>query len=319
MSDWRPTAPLAAWQLRARLLAESRGFFSERGVLEVETPVLGRHAVTDPHLSSIAAQDPGSGAQFFLQTSPEYAMKRLLAAGAPDIYQIGKAFRGGERGRNHNVEFTLIEWYRRGFSMNALMDEVESLLERLLGGARLGRRGRVSYRDAVHRELGLDPLAAPLAALAAAARECAGPLPEGVADDRDALLDLLMAVAVGPKLGRDGLTFIFGYPASQAALARVAPDGTAARFEAYLDGLELCNGFEELADPAEQRRRFEADRQLRASRGLPSVAPDERLLAALAAGLPQCAGVALGFDRVLMLAARASDISSVLAFPTEMA
>ena len=199
------------------------------------------------------------------------------------------------------------------------LDEVEALLERLLGGARLGRRERVRYRDAVEREVGLDPLAAPLSALAVAARDRVGPLPEGVTDDRDALLDLLMAVAVGPKLGRDGLTFIFGYPASQAALARVTTDGTAARFEAYLDGLELCNGFEELADSAEQRRRFDADRQLRATRGLASVAPDERLLAALAAGLPPCAGVALGFDRVLMLAAGASDISSVLAFPTELA
>jgi lysyl-tRNA synthetase class 2 len=246
-------------------------------------------------------------------------MKRMLAAGAPDIYQIGKAFRGGESGRNHNLEFTLIEWYRRGFSMHALMDEVEALLDRLLGRARLGRRERIRYRDAVDREVGLDPLAAPLPALAGAARDRVGPLPEGVQDDRDALLDLLMAVAVGPKLGRNGLTFIFGYPASQAALARVAADGTAARFEAYLDGLELCNGFEELGDPAEQRRRFERDGQLRVTRGLPSVAPDERLLAALASGLPDCAGVALGFDRVLMLAAGASAISSVLTFPTEMA
>jgi elongation factor P--(R)-beta-lysine ligase len=319
VSDWRPTAPLSAWQLRARLLAESRQFFAERAVLEVETPLLGRHAVTDPHLSSIAARDPESGADYFLQTSPEYAMKRMLAAGAPDIYQIGKAFRGGEHGRNHNLEFTLIEWYRRGFSMHALMDEVESLLERLLGRARLGRRERVRYRDAVHRELGIDPLSAPLPTLAAAARDRVGLLPEGVTVDRDLLLDLLMAVAVGPKLGGDGLTFVYAYPASQAALARVATDGTAARFEAYLDGLELCNGFEELGDPAEQQRRFEADREIRALRGRPSVAPDQRLLAALAAGLPDCAGVALGFDRVLMLAAHASDISSVLTFPTEMA
>jgi lysyl-tRNA synthetase class 2 len=319
VSDWRPTAAKSAWELRARLLAESRAFFAERGVLEVETPLLGRHAVTDPHLSSIAAQDTASGAHFYLQTSPEYAMKRMLAAGAPDIYQIGKAFRGGELGRNHNLEFTLIEWYRRGFSMATLMDEVEALLERLLGRARLGRAERIRYGDAVHRELGVDPLAAPVAALAAVARSRVGPLPDGVMDDRDALLDLLMAVAVGPKLGREGLTFVFGYPASQAALARLAADGTAARFEAYLDGLELCNGFEELGDPAEQRRRFDVDGQLRATRGLPSVAPDAPLLAALAAGLPDCAGVALGFDRVLMLAAGASDIRSVLTFPTETA
>jgi elongation factor P--(R)-beta-lysine ligase len=319
VSDWRPTSPVFAWELRARLLAKARAFFAERAVLEVETPVLGRHAVTDPHLSSIVARDPESGASLYLQTSPEYAMKRMLAAGAPDIYQIGKAFRAGECGRHHNVEFTLVEWYRRGVRMDLLMDEVESLLERLLGRERLGRCVRVRYSDAMNRELAFDPLAAPLATLAAATRDRVGPLPEGVADDRDALLDLLMAVAVGPKLGRNGLTFVFGYPASQAALARLASDGTAARFEAYLDGLELCNGFEELGDPAEQRRRFEADCQLRVARGRPRVAADERLLAALSAGLPDCAGVALGFDRVLMLAARASELSSVLTFPTELA
>jgi lysyl-tRNA synthetase class 2 len=259
---------------------------------------------------------PECGDRYFLHTSPEYAMKRLLAAGIGDIYQICHVVRGLERGRLHNAEFTLIEWYRLGFSLEDLMDEVETLVLALLGATRPGER--VSYREAFIRELALDPLAADLAELQRAARAsgfdpaCAG---------RDELLDLLMATRVGPKLGAHALTFVHRYPASQAALAELDPHDArcALRFELYCEGVELANGFKELASGVEQRARFEQDRQERRKRGLPAPESDERLLAALDAGLPDCAGVALGFDRVVMLATGAQNIDAVLPFPTERA
>jgi elongation factor P--(R)-beta-lysine ligase len=320
MTDWRPSAPLAALKRRAELLVTTRGFFAARGVLEVETPLLGAHTVTDPHLESIPAL-PRASPPGYLQTSPEYAMKRLLAAGAPDLYQICKAFRDGERGRHHNREFTIVEWYRRGFDALQLMDEVEALLRTLLGAQLVGVPVRVSYRDALQKTCGLDPFTAGLPALAAHAHAHLGELPAGLEADRDGLLDLIVAALVGPLLGREGLCFVYDYPASQAALARLKPGApeVAARFEAYLHGLELCNGFEELGDAAEQRRRFAQDAQLRRTRSQPVPAPDERLLGALGAGLPDCAGVALGLDRVLMLALGCADMREVIAFPEELA
>jgi len=320
MSDWRPSAPLTALRRRAELLATTRGFFAARGVLEVETPLLGAHTVTDPHLESIPAL-PRASPPGYLQTSPEYAMKRLLAAGAPDLYQVCKAFRDGERGRHHNREFTIVEWYRRGFTALELMDEVEALLQALLGTPLVGAAVRLSYRDALQAGCGLDPFSAGLPALAAHARAQLGELPAGLEADRDGLLDLLVASLVGPALGREGLCFVYDYPASQAALARLKPGApaVAARFEAYLHGIELCNGFEELGDAPEQRRRFARDVQRRRTRSQPVPAPDERLLAALESGLPDCAGVALGLDRVLMLALGCADIREVIAFPEEIA
>jgi elongation factor P--(R)-beta-lysine ligase len=318
-TEFRPGASLAVLGARAAMLARCREFFAARGVLEVETPILSQAAVTDVHLASLATRLAGRPRPYYLQTSPEYAMKRLLAAGSPDLYQICKVFRDGESGRLHNPEFTMLEWYRRGFDHHALMDEVEALLQALLG-ARLARPAeRLSYRDAFRRALGLDPLAAPLEALEALAAERTGAADLG--PDRDTVLDLLMGAVVGPSLGRGRLTFVHDYPASQAALARLLP-GTppvAARFEAYVEGLELCNGFHELADAAEQRRRFEAERAARAARGLPLPPLDERLLAALAAGLPDCAGVAVGLDRVLMLATACGSIREVLAFAVDEA
>jgi lysyl-tRNA synthetase class 2 len=255
----------------------------------------------------------------FLHSSPEYAMKRLLAAGSGDIYQICHVVRSLESGRLHNPEFTLVEWYRLGFSLEALMDEVEALVRELLGRVSAQRASeRISYRDVFARELGLDPFTAPEAALAQAAR----PLGFAGADaDRDVWLELLMGSLVGPRLGRKALTFVHGYPATQAALARLDPrePRAARRFELYCDGIELANGFHELAAPNEQRARFERDNAHRRRLGLPVFPPDERLLAALACGLPDCAGVALGFDRTLMLAARATHIDEVLAFPSARA
>ena len=330
--DWRPTASRAALQLRAALLARTRGFFAARGVLEVDTPLVVNSPVTDVHVHSArvmleaVTREGATPRPYFLHTSPEYAMKRLLAAGTGDIYQICHVVRSLERGRLHNAEFTLIEWYRLGFSLDALMDEVEALVRELLGeppqaaSARAASRARerVSYVEAFRRALALDPFAASLAELAEHARRAGL---ESVAADRDELLEFLMGALIGPQLGRDGLTFVHGYPSSQAALARLDPHDprAAERFELYCEGIELANGFHELASPGEQRSRFERDLEERRRLGLPRTSVDERLLAALEAGLPDCCGVALGFDRTLMLAAGARSIDAVLPFPIERA
>jgi elongation factor P--(R)-beta-lysine ligase len=313
---------------RAALLQRSREFFAARGVLEVDTPLVVNAPVSDVHIHSasvrLAVEGPQAGAPpLFLHTSPEYAMKRLLAAGSGDIYQICHVVRGQERGRLHNPEFTLIEWYRTGRSLPQLIDEVEALVRMLLGAAAPAASERISYRDAFLRELQLDPLTAPDAALAAAAQPLALHGAGGEAapvTSRDEWLELLMGASVGPRLGHQALTFVDGYPASQAALARLDPADprVAQRFELYCAGIELANGFHELAAASEQRARFEADNARRRRRGLPAFPLDERLLAALA-DLPDCVGVALGFDRTLMLAAGAAHIDEVLPFPTERA
>ena len=318
MVDWKPTATRSTLELRAALLSRARNFFAERGVLEVDTPVVVNAPVTDVHIHSARVQFADDPRPFFLHTSPEYSMKRLLAADSGDIFQICHVVRGMERGRQHNAEFTLIEWYRLGYSLDRLMSEVETLVRHLLGDAAFSMSSeRVSYREAFLRELRLDPFTAPTEELAAAAKTVG--FVEGAG--RDELLELLMGAVVGPRLGREALTFVHDYPASQAALARLNPEDarTALRFELYCSGIELANGFEELAAPEEQRRRFERDNQERQRLGLPRFDIDERLLAALQAGLPACAGVALGFDRTLMLAAGARHIEAVLAFPTDRA
>jgi lysyl-tRNA synthetase class 2 len=306
---------------RAALLTAVRHFFAKRGVLEVDTPFVINHPVSDVHIQS-ARVDFGAAPTHFLHTSPEYAMKRLLASGSGDIFQICHVARALERSRLHNGEFTLLEWYRIGFSLAELMAEVEALLRdtgvELAGSV----TEHVSYRDAFIRALGLDPFAASLAQLQSAA--AAFGLAGGSAPDaasRDELLDFLMATKVGPGLGRDGLAFVFGYPASQAALARLDPEDARAaqRFELYREGIELANGYHELASAAEQRRRFAADNAERRRRGLPVFAVDEHFLAALDAGLPDCTGVALGFDRLLMLATGAAHIDAIISFPTERA
>ena len=319
--QWRPTASLAALRLRAGLLAAARTFFSERDVLEVDTPALVRHAVTDRYIHSARVELPGHAAPLYLHTSPEYAMKRLLAAGSGDIYQIAHVFRGHEQGRWHNAEFMLIEWYRCGFSMQQLMAEVAQLAGTLLALPADAPVEYVGYREAVERELGVDPLCAAedtLRSIAIAARLDA-PLAERC--DRDELLDWLVGTVVGPRLGSSGLCFMHHYPASQAALARLdaADPGVALRFELYCRGVELANGFEELADARQQRARFELERQRRLAADLPAPAIDEALLAALEAGLPPVSGVALGFDRLLMLRQGASEIAEVLPFPLERA
>jgi len=320
-ADFAPTATLAQLERRAAALASVREFFAVRAVMEVDPPALINAPVTDVNLHSARVQLPGPdpAATYALHTSPEYAMKRLLAAGSGDIYFLGHVFRGAERGRLHNPEFTLIEWYRRGFTLAQLMQEVAQLIERLC--RRRFEAEHITYRAAFEREVGFDPLAAPDEVLRDAAARLGLPEAALATCTRDELLDLIMGAAVGPRLGRGRLTFVQGYPASQAALARLDPRDArvALRFELYSEGMELANGFDELADAAEQRARFEADQRERQRRGLPIGPLDERLLAALAAGLPPCAGVAVGFDRVLMIAEGAEHIDAVLPFTLECA
>jgi len=321
-ADWRPGAALSVLRQRARLLEKTRRFFAERGVLEVETPLLSAAGVTDLHIHSFRTRYRGPGAphgrELWLQTSPEYAMKRLLAAGAGPIYQVARAFRDGESGPVHNPEFTLLEWYRPGYDHHALMDEVDLLLAELLGTP---PAQRLSYAAAFTRHLGVDPHRATPDELVSAARE-RGLDGVGLApDDRDGWLALLLTHAVEPRLDTGRPTFLYDFPASQAALARIRPGDPplAERFEVYAGGLELANGYHELRDAREQRARFERDLELRRERGLPEPPLDERLLAALEAGLPDCAGVALGFDRLLLIAAGHVGLDEVLAFSLDRA
>jgi lysyl-tRNA synthetase class 2 len=319
-APWRPSASVAALRRRAQALATTREFFSARAVLEVETPAMIAAPVSDVNIGSVRVEVPGrAGAAMFLHTSPEYAMKRLLAAGSGDIFQVCHVFRGAERGRHHNPEFTMLEWYRLGFSLGQLMDEVAQLVRALLG--RDLPVEYLSYRDALRRHAGFDPLDADDATLQRAAQELGLDAQRARESGRDELLDLIVGAKVGPALGTGRLTFVHRYPASQAALARLDADDPrlALRFELYHQGVELANGYQELSNAAEQRLRFNTDLQARQSRGLPAVNLDQHLLAALESGLPDCAGVALGFDRVLMLAAGAASIDEVLAFPVERA
>ena len=325
--DWRPTASFDNLRLRAEILARIRSFLAGRDVLEVDTPALSCAGNTDPALQNFttAYRGPGSSAEgtpCYLHTSPEFPMKRLLAAGAGSIYQLCKVFRNGEFGGRHNPEFTLLEWYRTGFDHLDLMDEVEQLLATVLAGiVPLDSVHHWTYRDLFLQYANIDPFAVAPAELQVLLESgcnisCTG-LPE---DDLDSWLELVMTHVIEPQLGT-GLVFVRDYPASQASLARLRP-GTppvAARFEAYLSGVELANGFHELADAAEQRSRFESDLEQRRRDRLVPVTMDERLLSALASGLPDCAGVALGVDRLVMIACGAKCLHDVMAFPFDSA
>ena len=315
--DWRPTATLEILRLRGALLGELRRHFAATGALEVETPALVQAPVTDLHLESLEVRRADGVRLGFLHTSPEYAMKRLLAAGAPDLYQIAHVFREGERGGRHNPEFTMVEWYRHGIDHHGLMDEVERLLRTLLAPHRaVGATQRIRYVDAVAQALDVDALAAAPSELVAALGRRNLDVPPTVRADRDALLDLAMSLCVASGFADDRLTFVYDFPASQAALARIRGP-VASRFEAFWGPLELANGFHELTDRDEQARRFAGDTAERARRGRPDREMDRRFLDALASGLPDCSGVALGFDRVVMVAARATRIDEVVAFPIE--
>jgi lysyl-tRNA synthetase class 2 len=320
VTDWQPTASPDLLQARARLNRTIRAFFEARGVMEVETPLLSHAIGTDPNLSPITAAyqaHPQAPPQaLYLQTSPEFAMKRLLAAGSGPIYQLCKAVRNGEQGTKHNPEFSMLEWYRPGFSLAQLMDEVEALAVTALGPLSCTR---ITYRELFRRHFDVDPFEASLAELVRLTqRHVDLNLPE---QHRDTLLELLYSQVIEPALREP--VFIHEYPASQAALSRVVTDAqgqrVALRFELVINSMELANGYDELSDAAEQERRFAADQSLRKQRGLPEYPADKRLLGALQHGMPACAGVALGVDRLLMLQTGARSIAEVLSFPHDRA
>jgi len=317
--QWRPSASQVALKSRAQQLAWVRGFFAQRDVMEVETPVLGRHGVTDINIDSISANSASIGvrpAGGWLQTSPEYHMKRMLAAGSGPIYQIARVFRDGEFGRRHNPEFSLLEWYRPGFTDVDLMEEVSELVCGWLG---CEPPRTMDYRDAFVRFAGIDPFLAGNDELSERCEQWMEPSQlDGLS--RDDYLDLLMSSQVEPALAGVGPVFVTGYPESQAALARVSERSgvrQAHRFELYVGGVELCNGYWELTDPDEQRRRFEADNQARRRVGKPEMPIDQSFMAALESGVPDCSGVALGLDRLLMLKLGLDELAGVIAFPAD--
>jgi lysyl-tRNA synthetase class 2 len=295
--------------LRATVIAQIRQFFAERQVLEVETPILSTAATTDPHLQSFFT------GQYYLQTSPEFGMKRLLAAGSGAIYQICKVFREEEQGRYHNPEFTMLEWYRPDFDHHHLMQEVDDLLQDVL---QTPPAQKLTYSKAFEQYLHINPHTANLNQL----QQCAAEkniISVGFADDKDTWLQLLMNHCIEPYLGQDAPIFLYDFPASQAALAKIRHDDppVAERFEVYMHGMELANGFHELTDAREQEQRFIIDLQHRKQLGYPQVPYDQRLITALQQGLPDCAGVALGLDRLIMIAANSTNISDIISFPID--
>ena len=305
-------------------MAKIRAYFARTGVLEVETPVCSMAATTDPAIESFTTRRcaPGyrSEVTLYLHTSPEFPMKRLLAAGSGSIYQICRVFRSGELGRMHNPEFTLLEWYRVGYDHHQLMDDVAALIFALQPDR--FQVEKFSYAEVFERYLSIDPHAASIKQL----KQCAldHKLPISIDFElpgRDAWLDLLMSHCIEPELGKKGLTFIYDYPASQASLAQVreGEPSIAERFELYVDGIELANGFHELTDGHEQKRRFLEDLEKRHCNQQPEVPLDDRLIAALHHGMPASSGVALGVDRLLMLLTDARNIDEVLAFPVDRA
>ncbi len=300
---------------RAKIIADIRAFFAARDVIEVETPLLSHGTITDPHIQAIPAffkQDLSSEqiTTVYLQTSPEYAMKRLLSEGIGSIYQICKAFRQGEKGKYHNPEFTMIEWYRVGFDHHDLMQEMDELLQAVI---KTKPALKLSYAEMFEKYLGINPHKASEKELIQCAQKNKIDLASHLSD-RDAWLSLLMSHCIEPKLGPEEPVFIYDFPASQAALAKIRSDKLASRFELYYKGIELANGFHELSDAKEQRKRFDADLAYRFENNLPVVPVDERLLTALEKGLPDCAGVALGIDRLIMLALSQEKIQAVLSF-----
>lgn len=315
--DWQPTANIESLKLRAALINDIRQFFVARDVLEVDTPAISHATVTDIHLHTFKTHfvGPGyaEGKSLFLMTSPEFHMKRLLASGSGSIYQIGKSFRNEENGRYHNPEFTMLEWYRVGFDHHDLMDEIEELLQLTLN---VSSSVRLTYQQAFLSTLEVCPLEASIKEL----KEVAVSL--GLSDiaesenDRDTLLQLLFTVGVEPHIGQKSPAFVYDFPATQAALAKINMDDprVADRFEVYFKGVELANGFHELDDPQEQLSRFVEDNQKRREIGLEMQPIDYHLIDALKAGLPACAGVALGIDRLVMLAQGKEHIEEVTAF-----
>ncbi len=320
--QWQPTATFETLRLRAELLDSLRNFFKHKGVMEVEVPILLNAAVTDPHIESmqVTCEFGTKGKHHcYLNTSPEYALKRLVCAGSGPIYTVARVFRDGEIGRKHNPEFTLLEWYRPGYSYRDLMLEVADLMNNLFVVPEIKS---ITYQKLFEQVLGFDPLEVSLEKLCQIVNEN---LETNFAiDDVDTGLELLMSHLVEPKLEEllgDVPIFVYDFPPGQAALANLAHNDQAQliaqRFELYYRGYELANGYDELRDAAEQRHRFTSDRQQRVAQNLPAHEIDENFLAAIEHGMPPCAGVAIGVDRLVMLRALSNDISDVIAFNSE--
>lgn len=315
MQDWQPTASLDNLRQRAEIIQQIRRFFIERQLLEVDTPSMSAAAVSDPHLFPFATnyvpEGGGQKQRLYLHTSPEYPMKRLLAAGSGSIWQLCRVYRNDEIGRRHNPEFSMLEWYRVGFDHHQLMDEVDDLVSLVLG---CNRSQRVTYASLFADWLSVDIHTCADQELADLGRDRCGFRGDL---DRDGWLDLLFSHCIEPKLHQP--TMVYAFPASQAALAKVVEGDdrvpSAARFELFVQGMELANGYFELTDASEQARRFKADQQQRQALGRDVLPVDERLLQSLQHGLPECSGVALGVDRLVMLALGAAQIDEVLAFP----
>lgn len=315
MTDWRPTSGEDVARRRAALLERARRYFSEQDVLAVDTPAINRFAASDPNTESLVVQNR-SGKQYFLHTSPEFFMKRLLAAGYPDIYSICRVFRDGESGRHHVPEFTMLEWYRLGFDLEAIIDDTTRFIATCLGASELiDNVVQYEYADAFLEFADIDVFRATAGELS---RRCTDDksLQVAIGEDRDAGLDLLLSTVVAPQFARDRLTVLRHYPATQASLARICPDDDrrADRFEVFYGEMELANGYVELTDAAEQQQRFDTDLQTRRRAARVDNPWDVTLLAALESGLPDCAGVAVGLERLQMILDKTDDIRNVLTF-----
>lgn len=313
--SWQPTASFENLKIRANVINKIRAFFAARNILEVDTPLLSHATVTDLHLQSFSTKyilDNRQEETLYLQTSPEFAMKRLLAAGSGPIYQICKSFRNvGEAGRFHNPEFTMLEWYRPGFNHHNLMDETDELLNAVLNSK---PAKRFTYEELFNKYLDINPHQASIVELKQCAIKFGLDIQNEDLNNHDDWLMLLMSHVIEPNLGKNNQpTFVYDFPASQAALARINGH-IAERFEVYINGIELANGFHELSDAKEQRQRFENDLIKRTTANYPLVPIDENLLAALANGFPNCAGIAVGIDRLIMAAAKAKTIAEIVSF-----
>ncbi|MBO1256985.1 elongation factor P--(R)-beta-lysine ligase [Alteromonas sp. 5E99-2] len=317
-NNWRPSASIEQLKKRAQLLSQLRRFFESRDVLEISAPVLASAGVTDPFIDNFSTQfsfsAQSSEQTLYLQSSPEYAMKRLLAAGCEHIYSIGPAFRHEGAGSNHNPEFTMLEWYRSGFDMQMLIDEVSDLLKTTLN---IENISQYSYQDVFLKHMNIDPLTATTDELIEAVKLKGIDLYNGFETlDNDDLLQMLFSHCIEPSFANHCPVIVTHFPASQASLARInsLDNRVANRFEVYFKGIELANGFHELSDANEQAARFESDNKKRSALNFPTKPIDQYLLTALDAGLPDCSGVALGVDRLLMLIVGASHIRDVLTF-----
>jgi lysyl-tRNA synthetase class 2 len=318
--SWPPRASIDALRLRAKLYSSIREFFAQRDVLEVDTPSLSFATTTDPNIHSFTTEylhtGDSSGQVLYLITSPEFHMKRLLAAGSGSIYQLCHVFRQSELGTQHNPEFTMLEWYRVGMGYQELMKEVAELVTMLLSHE-LNEPEYLTYQEAFQRHAGIDPLTTAFEDLKQLAQQAGLSISVDSQDDKDLYLDFLMSHLVQPRLGAGRLSFVYEYPASQCALARIAPQNAqvAERFELFVEGTELANGFHELADSDEQLRRFHAEQHKRELLGITSVNMDQNLIDALHTGLPDCSGVALGVDRLIQFIGIKESLNDVLAFP----